>query len=254
MASRLDWRTRRHSSNDPAPALLPRPVAALLRCDRRRADDRGRESCCSTCSTRGTTRKFDSTLVKAQTVAQNLSRRSATGAMAAARDAAERRRTGVGDQERRQGRRSSGGWTCSRGRSGRSGSICVVDGLGHVRRSGSPVAIASSAGAAAGLRARSRSGGSRLGHVGAGLRRGGRSELTRGRRARGSRRRRCSPRRRGGRHRADAGRRPATTSRSAAREYRTYELPAARAGRGARPTVRLFTPVPADRATRRSSS
>ncbi len=39
MGTRLDWRSQ-HRRHDPAPALLPRPVAALLRSDRARPDHR----------------------------------------------------------------------------------------------------------------------------------------------------------------------------------------------------------------------
>ena len=240
-------------SHDPAPALLPRPVAAVLRGDRHRADDRGGRRAVLP-ARRG--RQLEVRLRarggadgRAEPVPEARDGRDGRGA-----DAAERRRARDGDQEAATSaavqRRldvlgSEIGARVDRARpsTGRRDVRRSGDAAGDRRVRGPSCRTAERAAGSGGSRCRSTT---------------AQEYATRcaahgGRRARRSRRRRCWRRRSRAAATCSCPTGRARTSRSAGRDYRHDVLHGRRAGR--RPTtVRLFAPVPGARRERRRSS
>ena len=191
-ASRLDWRTQ-YRCYAPAPALFPRPVAALLRCDRRRTHDRGRARAVPAARRERTTSSSIRTLAQAQKGAQNLYKEARGRAMAAAGPMQDRCAARVGDPQR--GPRGG----AAAARRARPADRRAADRAARRRASAAsrparPDAIAAAAGELQDSNGAADRADHGLGDVRAGLRRGG-AAAAGGPGARRSRRRRCWRRR-----------------------------------------------------------
>ena len=143
--ARLADAGRRH---DPAPALFPRPVAAVLRGNRRHSDDRGRHRAVSA-ARRERQLQARRAAVQAQTGAQNLYKRGARAAMVARGPCRADVAAGDGDQRQGQGGAIQRRLDQLAGRSGRSRSCSCRPGSGRFE-TGTPDGDRRRAGRAAG--------------------------------------------------------------------------------------------------------